>query len=164
MKKRIVIAVVALLVICLTIFYIGYEPKGPYDDMFDSKEKIAMQDQFKAKKEENVKLENGSYQYTAEGFSGTKTIWQYDAKEEDTIHFSYKLYGEFGKEMLVLVRPNQTVLRIAGGGGARRSVGGVSSEDSEFKVVKGLYKLKVVGADNPNISITLKISQGTWVK
>ncbi|WP_085833975.1 hypothetical protein [Clostridium merdae] len=163
MRKRVVIAV-ALLVVCLTVFYIGYVPKGPYDDIFDSKEKIAMQDQFKAKKEESVKLENGSYQYTAEGFSGAKTIWQYEAKEEDTIHFSYKIYDEFGKGMIVLVRPDQTVLRIAGGGGNRKSAGSVSSEDSELKVVKGLYKLKVVGADNPNISITLKISQGTWVE
>lgn len=163
MKKRVVIAVVALLVVCLTVFYIGYVPKGPYDDIFDSNEKIAMQDQFKAKKEESVTLENGSHQYTAEGFSGAKTIWQYDAKEEESILFAYNIYREFGKGKLVLVRPDHTVLRIAGGGG-RKSVGSVSSEDSEFKVVKGLYKLKVVGAENPNISITLKISQGTWVE
>lgn len=163
MKKRAVIAIVALLVVCLTVFFIRYETKGPYDDMFDSNEKIVMQDQFEAKKEENVKLENGSYQYTAESFSGAKTIWQYNAKEEESILFAYNVYREFGRGKLVLVRPDQTVLRIAGGGG-RKSSGNISSEDSEFKVVKGLYKLKVVGADNPNISITLKIPQGTWVK
>lgn len=156
MKKRVTIT---LLVLCLTVFCIGCESKKPYDDIYDSDEKIAMQDQFEAQKEEDSKLDNESYQYTADVFSGAKTIWQYNAKEGESIAFAYDLYVYKGKGKLVLVQPDQTIMKIA----AANSRGdGNTISDNKITTVKGLYKLKVVGAESPKITITLKFSHGSW--
>lgn len=158
MKKRVAIALLAL---CMTVFCIGCESKKPYDDIYDSDEKIAMEDQFEAQKEEDSKLEDGSYQYTADAFSGAKTIWQYDAKEGESITLAYTLYEYKGKGKLVLVQPDQTVMKLAASASYSNGEGGVTS-DNNITTVEGLYKLKLVGVKTPKISITLKFSQGSW--
>lgn len=145
----------------MTVFCIACESKKPYDDIYDSDKKIAMQDQFEAEKEENVKLENGSYQYTGEGFSGAKTIWQYYAKEGESITFAYTLYEYKGKGKLVLVQPDQTVVKLAASASNSGGEGGVNS-DNNITAVEGLYKLKIVGVETPKITITLNFSKGSW--
>lgn len=156
MKKRVAII---LLVLCMTVFCVGCDSKKPYDDIYDSDEKIAMQDQFEAQKEEDSKLDDESYQYTADAFSGAKTIWQYHAKEGESIVFAYDLYVYKGEGKLVLVEPDQTIMKIAAA--KSRGDGNVIS-DNNITAVEGLYKLKVVGAESPKITIKLKFSHGSW--
>lgn len=156
MKKGVAIT---LLVLCMTVFCIGCQSKDLHDDIYDSDEKIIMQDQFEVQKDQDSKLDDGSYQYTADNFSGAKTIWQYSAKEGESVTFAYNLYVFKGKGKLVLVQPDQTVVKIAAADS--RGDGNVIS-DNIITTVEGLYKLKVVGAESPKITITLNFSRGSW--
>lgn len=151
---------IGLLLLCISIFLVGCQSPAAFDNIYDSDEKIVMQDQFEAQNEENLKLENGSYQYTAESFSGAKTIWQYDAKEGESITFAYDLSVYKGNGKLVLIQPDQTILKLAAS--KSRGEGNVRNPDSVITTVEGLYQLKVVGAGSPKLSITLNFSHGNW--
>ena len=86
-------------------------------------------------------------------FSGTKTIWSHQAKDDINIKLSYMLsVTEGGKAKLVLTTPDNEVIIIA-----ENTNNSVMSEmkSETITLKKGNNRIKIVGQDSTKLQLKL---------
>ncbi len=94
----------------------------------------------------------------ARDFVGAQTLWTYDADDDGDVAISYSLsVPSDGKAKLVLVAPDDTVSVLA-----ERTVDPETEElqSKTISLMKGKNRIKIVGYDNPTLSLVLSAEVG----
>lgn len=130
-----------------------------HDDIYSDDERIAIANSCVTLTSIGSKIEEHSYQYSAQSLSGAITLWHYQAESDAPVTLSCSIsVSNAGKAKLVLVAPDKTVVTLVEASGQ----GEDSLEDYTFEPMDGIYKVKVVGAGQPKIAAQFDFSHGIW--
>lgn len=104
---------------------------------------------------------DNNFTMTARAFTGAKTVWSYNAKEEGDVTFSYSLsVSEGGNAKLVLITPDDEVIILS------ENVDNTVTDEMQSQTVslkKGKHRIKIVGYDDPKLTLLLSVDVGELV-
>ena len=100
--------------------------------------------------------------YHARSLSGMKTVWEYEAVGECEVTIAFSLSVEKGgSAKLVLVNPDDEVIVLYEN---TNNTVTDSMQTMQISMTKGMYRIKVVGRDKPEIDLVMHVSTGNFVK
>lgn len=104
---------------------------------------------------------DNNFTMTAQAFTGAKTIWSYNAKEEGDVAFLYTLsVSEGGKAKLVHITPDDEVVILT------ENADNTVTDETQAQTVslkKGKHRIKIVGCDDPKLTLMLSVDVGELV-
>lgn len=86
-------------------------------------------------------------------FEGTGTLWQYEATQAETITCTFSLSVDQGRAKLVWIDPDGQVGILAENNATR-------TQTITFPVSVGVNRIKLVGADQAEVTVQLALSAG----
>lgn len=150
--------IIALFLLCCTIILIS----GCADDrnaIYDDSVKIAKSSDSHLSVMSVYNRNDNEFNMSAQSFTGAKTIWNYDAKNEGDVTFSYSLsVSEGGKAKLVLITPDNEVVTLI------ENIDNIEEIQSQtVSLKKGKNRIKIVGYDDPKLNLVLSVDVGELV-
>lgn len=105
---------------------------------------------------------DNEFNMSARAFTGAKTVWNYTAKNEGDVTFSFSLsVSGGGKAKLVLITPENEVITLV------ENVDNNETDEMQSQTVslkKGKNRIKIVGYDDPKLNLVLSIDVGELVR
>ncbi|WXR62756.1 hypothetical protein WG909_05800 [Peptostreptococcaceae bacterium AGR-M142] len=96
----------------------------------------------------NNELKDDRCDYKFGKFSGMDTIFNIECDENDTLHYNYDLDLKEGEFKVVLIDPDDKVIKL---------VDSTGKNNSDYKTKKGNYRIKFVGRDaSAEITFSIK--------
>lgn len=141
-SKKLIYIIIAIVIVSggiITInrfidrFYIGNNRKSIYTD---NSKIVALNDNYSYLYKRGIN-EKG-YTNMSFKFSGMETIWEISSKNDSTINIEFDSKIESGKFKVVLIDPNDNVIKILEQSQEGRS---------KFDIKKGNSRIKVIGSD-----------------
>ena len=106
------------------------------------------------------KHSDNKYSLTADTLTGLRTIWRYDAEDDEDVEMFYSLsVSNGGKAKLVLVTPDDEVI-ILSENTDNRTVSELESQIVSLKA--GNNRIKIVGYDKVKFELKLNIEVGEF--
>jgi len=147
---------IAILLFALSLSILGCDFNAAY---YDDAEIAKIRDSHLTKMS-FIKSVGREYNQTAT-FTGTKTIWRYNASSDDDVSLSYLLsVSEGGKAKLVLITPDNEVIILI-----ENTDNTVYTEmqTQTISVKRGVSRIKIVGHESPKIEVSLRTESGRFI-
>lgn len=129
--------------------------------MYDDDTKISKSSDSHFSQMSVYNLKDSEFTMSARAFTGTKTVWSYNVKNEGNVTFSYLLsVNGGGKAKLVLITPENEVITLA------ENIDNTETEEMQSQTVylnKGKNRIKIVGYDEPKLTLVLSVDVGELV-
>jgi hypothetical protein len=151
MKKPLTLFVVCLIIISLS-------GCGSFNAAYDDDAKIAKSGDSNSTLSFGVTNIGHELSISSVTLTGTRTIWDYNAKSDGDVSISYLLsVSEGGKAKLVLITPdNEVVILVENADNT--AVSEMQSQTVSLK--QGKNRIKIVGYDAPKFELKLHIDVG----
>lgn len=155
-KHILLIAILSTLLLAIFINQITKTPLYQSISFFVSKNAIYDNDKKIANKLNsynytnlsNNELKDDRCHYKFGKFSGMDTIFNIQCEKNDNLHYNYDLDLKEGDFKVVLIDPNDKVIKL---------VDKTGKNNSDYKTKKGNYRIKFVGKDaSAEITFTIK--------